>query len=115
MKVQRNVLGLVGLGSVIVDFAPSETGVPLSRVKSFVPYSGSSVSNILAAASRLGLRTGFLGCVGDDEFGAFLLKDFEREDVVRNIKSLGPIMVIRTKNMYHIVCEELGRQYLSLK
>jgi len=35
----------------------------------------------LWGASRLGLRTGFLGCVGDDEFGSLILRDFEQEGV----------------------------------
>ena len=85
-------LDLIGLGSAIIDFAPSNTGVPLSEVKSFIPYAGGSVSNILVAASRLGLKTGFLGCVGDDEFGTFVLKDFMKEGVdvscVKRVKGL---------------------------
>jgi len=72
---------LVGLGSAIVDFAPANTGAPLSRVQSFVPSAGGAVSNVLVGASRLSLRTGFLGCVGDDEFGTFILRDFEHEGV----------------------------------
>ncbi len=61
-------LDLVGLGSAIIDFAPSEAATHLSEVNSFIPYAGGSVSNILVAASKLGLKTGFIGCVGDDEF-----------------------------------------------
>lgn len=74
-------LDLVGLGSAIIDFAPSNLGVPLSEVQSFVPSAGGAVSNILVAASRLGLRAGFLGCVGDDEFGSLIMRDFEHEGV----------------------------------
>ena len=74
-------LDLVGLGSAIIDFAPADVGIPLSEVRSFVPSAGGAVANLLVAASRLGLRTGFLGCVGYDEFGAFILRDFEREGV----------------------------------
>lgn len=74
-------LDLMGLGSAIIDFAPANTGVPLSKVRAFIPFAGGAVANILVAASRLGLRTGFLGCIGDDEFGAFLMRDFEREGV----------------------------------
>jgi len=74
-------LDLVGLGSAIIDFAPVNLGVPLSKVKGFVPSAGGAVSNILVAASRLGLRTGFIGCVGDDEFGTFILNDFKKEGV----------------------------------
>jgi 5-dehydro-2-deoxygluconokinase len=74
-------LDLIGLGSAIVDFAPTELGVILSEVRSFIPSAGGSVANIIVAASRLGLKTGFLGCVGDDEFGTFIVHDFEREGV----------------------------------
>jgi len=74
-------LGLVGIGSAIIDFAPATLGVPLSKVNSFTPSAGGAVSNLLVAASRLGLRTGLLGCVGDDEFGSLILRDFEQEGV----------------------------------
>jgi len=74
-------LDLIGLGSAIIDFAPANLGVSLSEVQSFIPSAGGAVSNLLVAASRLGLNTGFLGCVGDDEFGTFILRDFEREGV----------------------------------
>ena len=74
-------LDLVGFGSAIIDFAPANLGVPLSEVESFVPYAGGAVANVLVAASRLGLKTRFLGCVGDDEFGAFIIRDFKREGV----------------------------------
>jgi sugar/nucleoside kinase (ribokinase family) len=75
------MMDLIGLGSAIVDFAPTSLGAPLSQVTGFVPYAGGAVANLLVAASRLGLKTGFLGCVGDDEFGVFLLRDFESEGV----------------------------------
>jgi len=74
-------LDLIGLGSAIIDFTPVNPGVPLCEVQAFIPSAGGAVANLLVAASRLGLRTGFLGCVGDDEFGSFILRDFEREGV----------------------------------
>ena len=74
-------LNLLGLGSAIIDFAPTNLGVPLSEVEGFTPYAGGAVANVIVAASRLGLRTGFLGTVGDDEFGTFILRDFRREGV----------------------------------
>jgi len=75
------MLDLIGIGSAIIDFAPANLGAPLSEVRSFIPFAGGSVANLLVAASRLGLKTGFLGCVGDDEFGVFILRDFKREGV----------------------------------
>jgi sugar/nucleoside kinase (ribokinase family) len=72
---------LVGLGSAIVDFVPSSLGVPLKEVKLFSPSAGGAVSNILVGGSRLGLGTSLLGCVGDDEFGEFILEDLRNEKV----------------------------------
>ncbi|MBS7614538.1 sugar kinase [Candidatus Bathyarchaeota archaeon] len=77
----RMKLDLVGLGSAIVDFVPNKTGVSLSEVCSFSPSAGGAVANVVVAASRLGLTTAFVGCVGDDEFGAFILRDFKKEGV----------------------------------
>ncbi len=71
-------LDLVGLGSAIIDFVPADVGVSLSQVRSFAPSAGGAVANLLVAASRLGLKTGFLGYVGDDEFGTFILRDLTR-------------------------------------
>ena len=86
------MMDLIGLGSAIVDFAPTSLGVPLSQVGGFIPYAGGAVANLLVAASRLGLETGFLGCVGDDEFGVFLLRDFESEGVdISCVKRVGGI------------------------
>jgi len=85
-------LNLIGLESAIVDFAPVNLGVSLSEVEGFIPYAGGAVANVIVAASRLGLRTGFLGTVGDDEFGTFILRDFRREGVdvshVKRVKGM---------------------------
>ena len=103
-------LDLVGLGSAIIDFAPSNAGVPLSEVKSFIPYAGGSVSNILVAASRLGLKTGFLGCVGDDEFGTFILKDFIKEGV--DVSYVKKVVKLATGIAFYNVDEKGERHYI---
>lgn len=103
-------LDLIGLGSAIIDFAPLNTGVPLSEVKSFIPYAGGSVSNTLVAASRLGLKTGFLGCVGDDEFGNFILKDFAKEGV--DVSCVKRVKGFATGIAFYNVDEKGERHYV---
>jgi len=103
-------LDLVGLGSAILDFAPADTGVPLSKVRSFVPSAGGAVSNLLVGASRLGLRTGFLGCVGDDEFGSLIIHDFETEGV--DISQVKRVEGRATGIAFYSVDEEGERHYL---
>jgi sugar/nucleoside kinase (ribokinase family) len=74
-------LDLIGFGSAIIDFVPVRLGVTLSETESFVPSAGGAVANVVVAASRLGVKSGFLGCVGDDEFGSLIIHDFKREGV----------------------------------
>jgi len=103
------VLDLVGLGSAIIDFAPGSRG-PLSSVRSFTPYAGGAVANVVVAASRLGLKTGLIGCVGDDEFGYFIVRDLQGEGVdtsrVRMVKGR------RTGIAFYSIDEEGERHYL---
>lgn len=103
-------LDLIGLGSAIVDFTPINTGVPLSQVQGFIPCAGGSVANLVVAASRLGLKTGFLGCVGDDEFGRFISHDFEREGV--DISHVKQVKGIATGIAFYSVDEKGERRYV---
>ena len=42
---------------------------------------GGSAANTIVGLARLGVRTGFLGTVGNDREGSQLLDDLRREDV----------------------------------
>ncbi|MEM2122560.1 MAG: sugar kinase [Candidatus Bathyarchaeia archaeon] len=103
------VLDLVGLGSAIIDFVPGTTG-PLNMVRSFMTCAGGAVANIMVAASRLGLKTGLIGCVGDDEFGDYIIRDLQGEGVdtscVKRVKGR------RTGIAFYSIDEEGERRYL---
>lgn len=103
-------MDLIGLGSAIIDFAPREKGVPLNEVKAFFPSAGGSVSNILVEASRLGLKTGFLGCVGDDEFGTLVLNDFKAQNV--DISHVKRVKGFATGIAFYSVDETGDRHYI---
>ncbi len=47
-----------------------------ARSSEFLP--GGTMGNFACAVSRLGLKTGFVGVVGKDQFGGLLRKDFEK-------------------------------------
>lgn len=51
------------------------------RVHSVVEAPGGSAANTVAGLSRLGARTGFIGTVGKDKEGDFILKDMKKEKV----------------------------------
>ena len=46
-------------------------------VKNFQLLPGGSAANTIYALAKLGIKTGFIGAVGDDEIGHKLLEDFE--------------------------------------
>jgi ribokinase len=76
---------VVVLGDVAVDWAIEVAGLPdrdsLVLARSCKRFPGGSAANVAVGLARLGYRVGFVGQVGDDESGRFLLKAFEREGV----------------------------------
>lgn len=60
---------------------------------------GGAAANFAAATSRLGLRAGFIGCVGRDSFGAMFIEDLKSygvdvSRVVMSDKPTGIVMVV---------------------
>ncbi len=47
--------------------------------------SGGSASNTIHGIARLGLATGFVGCVGDDKIGNFFKKDMEEASITPHL------------------------------
>lgn len=61
---------VTALGELLIDFTPcgrSDAGMRL-----FEQNPGGAVANVLAACARFGLRTAFIGKVGEDMHGSFL-------------------------------------------
>jgi fructokinase len=64
------MIDVVALGEVLIDFTPS--GVSKAGNELFERNPGGAPANVLAAISKLGRRTAFIGKVGKDQFGTFL-------------------------------------------
>lgn len=64
------MIDVVALGEVLIDFTPS--GVSEAGNELFERNPGGAPANVLAAISKLGRRTAFIGKVGKDQFGTFL-------------------------------------------
>ena len=71
---------LVTLGEALVQLNGQQTG-PLRHVHSFEKHAAGSEFNVAVAATRLGLKTAWLGKVGNDEFGKFVLACARAESV----------------------------------
>lgn len=76
---------VTALGELLIDFTPngkSETGSPV-----FTANPGGAPANFLAALSKCGKKTAFIGKVGKDAFGKLLKETIEKV----NINSTGLI------------------------
>ncbi len=78
-------LQVVGLGMSTVDILMRLTDMPTwergIRLSALKLDGGGPVGTALAAASRLGIKTGFVGTAGSDEVGALKLKFLTREGI----------------------------------
>jgi len=74
-------MDLVCLGELLIDLFPAEIGRRLVEVSAFHPKPGGAPGNVAVAARRLGLTSAFIGKVGDDAFGRFLIDTLAAEGV----------------------------------
>ncbi|XID91710.1 5-dehydro-2-deoxygluconokinase [Paenibacillaceae bacterium WGS1546] len=74
-------LDLIGVGRLCIDLNANEINRPMEETRTFTKYVGGSPANITIAASRLGLRSGFIGRVADDAFGRFIADYLRREGI----------------------------------
>jgi fructokinase len=65
-------MDVVTCGELLVDFVATEVGVTLAQASNFQKAPGGAPANVAVGVARLGHRAGFMGQVGDDEFGHFL-------------------------------------------
>ncbi len=62
----------IALGELLIDFVPTVSGVSLGQAPVFQKAAGGAPGNVAVGLTRLGVRAGFMGKVGDDPFGHFL-------------------------------------------
>ncbi len=63
---------IVCLGEALIDLISVEKGVSLAQARTFEKAPGGAPANVAVGLARLGVQSGFMGKVGDDEFGRFL-------------------------------------------
>lgn len=70
--MESSAMDVITCGELLIDFVATEVGVTLAQASLFQKAPGGAPANVAVALARLGHRVGFLGQVGDDEFGHFL-------------------------------------------
>lgn len=69
------------IGELLIDFVAENQGKDLSKAKEFSKKAGGAPANVACAISKLDGDSFFVGAVGDDPFGTFLLRILENEKV----------------------------------
>jgi len=81
----RQGLDVIAVGNLNIDLIGKVEKLPARDEKllleEFARRPGGGAANFVAACSKLGLKSGFIGCVGSDEFGKEILSDFKRRGV----------------------------------
>jgi fructokinase len=75
------VIDVVTFGELLIDFVSTESGVSLIEAPGFVKAAGGAPANVAVGLARLGVSTGFVGKVGDDDFGCFLAQTLAENGV----------------------------------
>lgn len=70
---------ITALGEILIDFTPC--GVSEAGMKIFEQNPGGAPANVLASACRLGRKTAFIGKVGKDMHGDFLIHTLKQAGI----------------------------------
>jgi fructokinase len=73
--------GVVCLGEALVDLVSTRAGVGLDRAPAFRKAAGGAPANVAVGLRRLGSRAAFIGAVGADALGDFLVATLVRAGV----------------------------------
>lgn len=72
---------VISFGEALIDFIPTESGLPLAEVEHFKRAAGGAPANVAVAIAKLGGYSYFAGKVGDESFGHFLESVFKNHGV----------------------------------
>ena len=77
----KEKLDIVSIGEILIDFVGKEPAKSLMDVAEFRRAAGGGPANMAVGASRLGMKTGFVGKVGADAFGRHLAQTLAHDGV----------------------------------
>lgn len=72
---------VIALGELLIDFVSTVAGVTLEEAPAFEKAPGGAPANVVVGLVRLGVPSGFMGQVGEDPFGHFLVQTLANEGV----------------------------------
>lgn len=72
---------VVCVGELLIDFFCTDIDVNLVKGENFLKQAGGAPANVTAAIAKLGGKASFVGKVGNDPFGHFLIKTLDEVQV----------------------------------
>jgi len=72
---------LYAIGELLIDFIPHEKGCELKKVVTFDRTPGGAPANVAACVSKFNIESHFIGKVGKDAFGEFLIDTLKEAGV----------------------------------
>ena len=69
------------IGELLIDFVAEKQGSKLSKADEFTKKPGGAPANVACAIAKLNGNSAFIGCVGEDPFGSFLLHTLKTNNV----------------------------------
>lgn len=68
-------------GELLIDFVCTDVDKKLFESVNFIKKAGGAPANVAAAITKLGAKSDFVGKVGKDQFGDFLINEMKRYNV----------------------------------
>jgi len=96
-------MDVIGIGYAAIDYLFVVPRYPLIdeklEYKDFSIQGGGPAATALVAVTRLGGSASYIGCIGNDDSGDFIIREFEKENVsiehlIRENKKSSPLSVI---------------------
>ena len=72
---------VIAFGEALIDLVALESGVTVAEASGFNKAPGGAPANVAVGLARLGVEAGFVGKVGQDPFGEYLVNVLSREGV----------------------------------
>ena len=69
------------IGELLIDFVAENQGNDLSKAEEFTKKAGGAPANVACAIAKLGGKSAFIGAVGKDPMGTYLLRVLQEENV----------------------------------
>jgi 5-dehydro-2-deoxygluconokinase len=74
-------MDFIGVGRLCVDLNANEINRPMEETRTFTKYVGGSPANITVALAKLGMKTGFIGKVSDDQHGRYVVNYLKEKNI----------------------------------